>query len=114
MTSILAGPATHNQKGLGHAKTSMARRPTFSSKKRGATALPSTSGARAFLMSGIQNQAAPGGGEQALSSKPAGSDHASPSMGKGEFEGPEPHDGSQIVDSAVSLPEGPPFAQNSL
>lgn len=35
-------------------------------------------------------------------------------MGKGEFEGPEPHDGSQIVDSAVSLPEGPPFAQNSL
>jgi hypothetical protein len=63
MTSILAGPATHNQKGLGYAKTAMARRPTFSSKKRGATALPSSSGARAFLMSGIQNPAAPGGVE---------------------------------------------------
>lgn len=113
MTSILAGPATHNQKGLGYAKTAMARRPTFSSKKRGATALPSSSGARAFLMSGIQNPAAPGGVEQALSSKPTGSDHASPSMGKGEFEGTEPHD-PQILESAVSLPEGPPFAQNSL
>ena len=113
MTSILAGPATHNQGPMAFPKTAMAKRPAFSSKKRGATALPSNTGARAFLMAGLHDPAATAGGaEQAFSNKL--SEHASPSAGHAEMEGAEQLDGAQMVESAISLPEGHAYGQSSL
>lgn len=67
-------------------------------------------------MAGIHDEpgAASGGVEQAMSNKPTGSERPSPSARKTDMDGAEPLDGSQVVESAVSLPEGHMYAQSSL
>lgn len=80
----------------------MAKR-RHSSKRRGATALPSTSGARAMLMSGIHNPAAVGavmGGSATNLGQPSAPQHDSPLMGKAK--GEEAHDEALASDSPTA------------
>lgn len=110
MTSILAGPATHNAMHGHHAnysKSQTTKHHPHSSKKRGNTALPSDSGARAMLMHGIQNPLSQS--NQIISSmtagRPQGHEVSSPLMANAplmnmaENEGPS---GSLVADSNIN------------
>lgn len=105
MTSILAGPATHNQLPSHTVKTQGGRRDLFSSRKRGATALPTTSGARALLMAGIHNPAV--GSVAALDNyvgsnpvQPLEAEQNSPS----KTEVPQAIEGALASEAATSVP----------
>lgn len=110
MTSILAGPATHHVIHNHHAnysKSQTTKNHPHSSKKRGNTALPSDSGARAMLMHGVQHPLSQS--NQIITSmtagRPQGHEVSSPLMNNAplmnmtENEGPG---GSLVADSNIN------------
>lgn len=89
MTSILAGPATHIQGPPTFPRTAMSKRTNYSSKKRGATAVPTGTSTGAFNLTGMNDPANStagvgglGGPRGTTTSNPLESNNLSPSMGQ--------------------------------
>ena len=106
MTSILAGPATHNMihnHAPNYSKSQSTKHHPQSSKRRGNTALPSDSGARAMLMHGIQNPLSQSNHiiTSMTAGRPQGHEVSSPLMNNANAENEGPG-GSLVADSNIN------------